>query len=257
MSPFLKSYLFFFLMLAPLSVKAGSANLIPDNENSYIWHGEGSIKDIAQELAHRNTLESLTLWGSGGEIDDYGVGFLANALEGNKNLKELTFMECTFGSIGAGSLAKMLRSNRTLRKLKISKSSRLGLKGEGALILAGAFEHNKSLGYNSTLEELDIMENIGIDSRTKDLVNKILEKNKRARPVFALLSALDGTHGSNSAVRKVPVDLIRFIFEDFIGMEEKESLLLFLPPPPPPSVLMRAFQLPPLPPLPLFDSNPC
>ena len=89
---------------------------------------------LADALQYNNTLEQLSLWNN--YIGDTGVDILCTALSMNKNnLRKLDLSENDITDAGAGYLGQMLKNNTILTHLTLSRNN---ISDEGIEELANA-----------------------------------------------------------------------------------------------------------------------
>ena len=120
-----------------------------------------------------------TLWLDYNPLGSDGVTWIAEALGSNQGLEELSLRNTECDDEGAAALAKMLRMNKTLKRLclcnrhnKLIRRNSIGDKG--ATALADVLKE-----YNSSLRELHLCHNTNIINTGLRKLTETVQKNKR------------------------------------------------------------------------------
>ena len=135
---------------------------------------EDNVAIIAEGLRNNHTIKCLNLCWCG--IHDTGMKSLADCLMVNDSLEELDLWNNTISRSpeAARGFSDMLKRNRTLKKLNVSCCE---LTDEAVKPLASALE------VNSSLEELDLSNNIDLTDTALVALGESLKRNTRLKTV--------------------------------------------------------------------------
>ena len=126
-------------------------------------------KELSIALAQNSSLEKLDI-GSNDRIGDEGIRHIAEALEHNKQLKELWIGKCGMTDKGAAYLASAFSVNNTLKVLRIGNPG-------GNLTENGLSKLAKTLSHNTGLIKLVIPNNLlSITEHYEQKLNETREK---------------------------------------------------------------------------------
>ena len=136
-------------------------------------------EELSRALAQNRSLEKLDIGRNGG-VGDKGIQHIAEALEHNKQLKELCIGECGVTDKGAVYLASALSVNNTLKMLFMGGTTRTGLhigSGVGRLTEGGLSKLTQALFYNTGFIKLVIPEHFKlITDHYEQKLNETREK---------------------------------------------------------------------------------
>ena len=126
-------------------------------------------EELSTALAQNSSLEKLD-FGFNGGVGDEGIRHIAEALEHNKQLKELWIGECGLTDKGAAYLASALSVNNTLKMLHMGDP-------EGKLTEDGLSKLTQTLSHNTGLIELVVPDDL--TSITKHYGQKLNETREK------------------------------------------------------------------------------
>ena len=124
-------------------------------------------EELSRALAQNSSLEKLDI-GDNELVGDEGIRLIAEALEHNKQLKELWIGECGVTDKGAAYLASALSVNSTLKVLRM---------GDGGGKLIRLSEIMQTLSHNTGLIELVVP--VDLSSITEHYEQKLNETRKK------------------------------------------------------------------------------
>ena len=126
-------------------------------------------EELSRAIAQNSSLEKLDIgWNSG--VGDEGIRHIAEALEHNKQLKELWIGGCRMTDKGAAYLASALCVNNTLKMLHMGDTT-------GKLTEDGLSKLTQTLSHNTGLIKLVVPDNLSsITKHYKQKLNETREK---------------------------------------------------------------------------------
>jgi Ran GTPase-activating protein (RanGAP) involved in mRNA processing and transport len=155
---------------------------------------------IAEALKVNTSLSTLDL-----TDNRCAGGNLAEALKVNTSLSDLTLCEASISNWGAGQLAEALEVNHVLTSLGLRSNF---IDAHGARYFANALRVNKSL------KSLDLTDNPIGPTECDPEFSSAIQENPWARVCFTppqRFAFLTGHYVEHSAVKKLPLDIIRRI----------------------------------------------
>jgi Ran GTPase-activating protein (RanGAP) involved in mRNA processing and transport len=130
---------------------------------------------LAEALDNNKTLRDLSLWNN--LICDIGVTCLASKLLNNNNtLKILNLGKNRITDVGAGELAEMLKQNQTLTELYLGEND---ISDTGVIMLAKSIEK-----YNTTLEILSLISNRLVTGQCVNYLHKMIMHNNTLKQLL-------------------------------------------------------------------------
>ena len=135
-------------------------------------------EELSGALAQNSSLEKLNIgWNDG--VGDEGIRHIAEALEHNKQLKELWISMCGVTDKGAAYLASALSVNNTLKMLHMGDNG-------GKLTEDGLSKLTQALSHNTGLMELAVP--VDLSSITEHYEHKLNETRKKVgRPPIIII----------------------------------------------------------------------